>query len=98
MNAVQEKLYGFVMERVQEDKKEDAKKVLNECFARQENGSFNVAYLTEITPKLASTLKPGFVNELKSALAQFSGSSAVGGLVSKVAGGAVGSLFGKDKK
>jgi len=55
-------------------------------------------YLADITPKLAAALKPEFITELKSALSKFGGASAASGVVNKLAGGALGSLFGGDKK
>ena len=98
MNAAQEKFQSFIMERVQAGKKNEAEALLQESFAKQDDGSFNAAYLADITPKLAAALKPEFITELKSALSKFGGASAASGVVNKLAGGALGSLFGGDKK
>ncbi len=45
MNAFQEKFYHFILDRVQTDKVEDVKELLAESFAKQSEGTFDVAYL-----------------------------------------------------
>ena len=110
MNAGQEAFMGFIMGNIQDGKKDEAKALLEESFTKQDDGSFNPAYLASIVPKLAATLKPECIDELKSAASKFAASGmvgdavnklaggAAGGTINKLAGGAMGSLFGGDKK
>jgi len=98
MNAAQEKFLSFIMDRVQNEKKNEAEAILQESFAKQDDGSFNAAYLAGIAPKLAAALKPEFVGELKTAINRFGASSAASGMANKLSGGALGSLFGGEKK
>ena len=64
--------YKFFMERTKEDKKEEAKALLEEGFVRQEEGTFDKAYLEEIMPKYFDLIRPDAVEELKEAMAHFS--------------------------
>jgi predicted PurR-regulated permease PerM len=98
MNAGQEKFLDFVLDRVRDDKKDEAKAILDESFAKQDDGSFNAAYLASIVPKLAVTLKPEFVDEVKAVITKFGASNVASEAVSMLAGGALGSLFGGDRK
>lgn len=72
MNQGQEMFYKFFMERTKEDKKEEAKALLEEGFVRQEEGTFDKAYLEEIMPKYFDLIRPDAVEELKEAMAHFS--------------------------
>jgi hypothetical protein len=71
MNQGQEMFYNFFMERAKDDKKEEARELLEEGFARQAAGTFNKAYLQEIMPKYFAVIKPEAVEELKQAMEHF---------------------------
>lgn len=71
MNQGQEMFYNFFIERVKDDKKEEAKTLLGESFAKQAAGTFDMAYLNELTPKLFAIVKPEAVEEIKKAMDHF---------------------------
>ena len=98
MKVLQDKLQSFIMTRVQNGKKDEAQAILDESFAMQNEGKLNAAFLAGMAPKLAKTLKPEFVGELKGALANFGGSSAASGVAEKLTSGALGSLLGGNKE
>lgn len=72
MNQGQEMFYNFFIERVQDDKKEEAKSMLEESFARQAAGTFDMAYFQEIMPKFFAIIKPEAVAEVQEAMNSFS--------------------------
>ena len=67
MNQGQQKFFDFVMERVREDKAEEAKAMLLENFKRQEEGTFTQEYMQQNAPKLLLLIQPEFVEEFKRA-------------------------------
>ena len=71
MNQGQQFFYNFFMERVAEGKEEEAKAVLNTGFQKQEEGTFDAAYLNEVMPKYYELIKPEFEEDLKQAMAHF---------------------------
>ena len=71
MNQGQEMFYNFFIERTKDDKKEEAKKLLVDGFARQEAGTFNKEYLQKIMPQYFALIKPEAVEELKHAMEHF---------------------------
>lgn len=74
MNQGQEMFYNFFMERAKDDKKEEAKALLEEGFARQAAGTFDKAYLQETMPRYFTLIKPEAVEELKQAMEHFAAS------------------------
>lgn len=74
MNQGQEMFYNFFIERAKDDKKEEAKNLLGESFARQAAGTFDMAYLNELKPKLFALVKPEAVEEVKKAMNHFASS------------------------
>jgi len=62
MNQGQEMFYNFFMERVKDDKKEEARLLLEDGFARQAEGTFDMAYFQEIMPKFIAIVKPEAVS------------------------------------
>ncbi|MDR3239364.1 MAG: hypothetical protein LBT44_04695 [Clostridiales bacterium] len=80
MNAVQEQFYRFILDRVREEKKEEAESLLAEVFGKQDDSSLNAVYLASFVPKIAGMLKPEFVDEIKGAVAKFTG-GVLGGLL-----------------
>lgn len=71
MNQGQEMFYNFFMERAKDDRKEEAKALLEEAFARQAAGTFDKDYLQEIMPEYFAVIKPEAVEELKEAMEHF---------------------------
>ena len=71
MNPGQQQFYTFFMERVRDDKKEEAKTLLEESFAKQAAGTFNRAYLHDMMPKIITIVKPEAVEDLKAAMSHF---------------------------
>lgn len=71
MNQGQEMFYNFFIDRAKDDKKEEAKKLLAEGFARQDAGTFDKAYLQEIMPQYFEVIRPEAVEEFKQAMEHF---------------------------
>jgi hypothetical protein len=71
MNQGQEMFYNFFIERAMDDKKEEAKALLEESFAKQAAGTFDMAYLQEIMPKFFAVVKPEAIEEVKKAMDHF---------------------------
>lgn len=57
MNSVQEKFFNFIMNHVKEDKKEEAQQLLETSFQKQDNGTFDEAYMREVTPKILACIQ-----------------------------------------
>lgn len=49
MNNGQERFFTFIMERVELVNQNKAKELLNESFAKQDEGTFNREYMMNIT-------------------------------------------------
>ncbi|WP_370836253.1 hypothetical protein [Clostridium tertium] len=71
MHQGQEKFLGFVLERVQESKVDEAKALLAESFKKQSEGTFSHEYIIEFIPKMIALLKPEKVEEVKAIMQQF---------------------------
>lgn len=71
MNPGQKQFYDFFIERTQEDKKEEAKTLLLDGFARQEAGTFDKAYFEAAVPQYFALIKPEATDELKEAMGHF---------------------------
>ncbi|MGF0110779.1 hypothetical protein [Clostridium sp. SGI.024] len=71
MKAGQEKFLGFILERVQEDKVDEAKALLSESFKKQQEGTFSHEYIMEFIPKMIALLKADKIEEVKSIMEQF---------------------------
>lgn len=69
MNPGQQQFYDFFMERIKEDKVEEAKTILQENFKKQDEGTFTKEYMQESMAKLMSFVKPEFLEDLKNAAA-----------------------------
>lgn len=72
MNQGQNQFYNFFIERTQDNKKEEAKTLLEEGFVRQEAGTFDKAYFEEVLPKYFELIKPEAMDEVKEAMNHFS--------------------------
>jgi hypothetical protein len=71
MNQGQEMFYNFFIERAMDNKREEAKALLEESFAKQAAGTFDMAYLQEIMPKFFAVVKPEAIEEVKKAMDHF---------------------------
>lgn len=71
MNPGQKMFYDFFIDRAQEDKKDEARALLEESFSRQAAGTFNMAYLQEVMPKFFQVVKPEAIDEVKEAMNHF---------------------------
>lgn len=71
MNQGQEKFLGYILERVQEDKVEEAREVLADNFRKQAEGTFTQEDALQFMPKMISLLKPEKVNEVQEVMKQF---------------------------
>ena len=71
MNPGQEKFFNFILERVQEDKVDEAKDLLQDNFEKQAAGTFSAADIAEFGPKMMSLLKTDSVEEVKAIMTQF---------------------------
>jgi hypothetical protein len=72
MNQGQEKFLGFILERVKEDKIEEAKALLADNFKKQAEGNFTQDDVIQFIPKMIALLKPDKVEEVKAVMEQFS--------------------------
>ena len=72
MNEGQEKFLGYILERVQEDKIEEARALLTDSFRKQVEGNFAYEDAVELIPKMISLLKPEKVEEVQAVVKQFS--------------------------
>ena len=71
MNPGQEKFLNFILERVQEDKVDEAKALLEDNFKKQDAGTFSAADIAEFGSKMVSLLKADKVEEVKAIMKQF---------------------------
>lgn len=76
MNQAQEKFYKFILERVQEDKVEQAKVLLEDNFRKQAEGNFTQEDVLKFIPKMISLLKPEKVDEVQAIMKQFAQNTA----------------------
>ena len=65
MNNGQERFFSFIMERVELENQDKAKELLNESFAKQENGTFNQEYMMNFIPRMLELIKPECIDEVK---------------------------------
>lgn len=71
MNQGQQQFYGYILERVQEEKVEEAKALLAESFSKQAEGNFTQEDALRFIPKMISLLKPEKVEEVLAVMKQF---------------------------
>lgn len=72
MNEMQKKFHDFFMSMVEENKKAEAERTLSEAFKKQDEGTFDAAYMQTIVPKYFSLVRPECVEQLKKAMEHFS--------------------------
>ena len=73
MNQGQEQFFHFILERVQDDRQEEAKGLLAEGFKKQEEGTFNAVYMESFIPRMLDMLKQEYLEEVKGMMMQFKG-------------------------
>ncbi len=72
MNQGQEKFLGYILERVKEDKYEEAKALLEENFKKQAEGNFTQEDISQFIPKIIALLKVDKIEEVQAVMKQFS--------------------------
>ncbi len=75
MNQGQEKFFNFILERVQDEKQEEAKALLTEGFDKQADGTFDQEYMQNYIPRMIALLKQECIEEVKGIMTQFDGNS-----------------------
>lgn len=71
MNHGQKMFYNFFMERVKDDKKEEAKLLLEDSFAKQDADTFNMEHFQKIIPEFFAIVKPEAMKEVQEAMDGF---------------------------
>lgn len=71
MNPGQEKFLHFILERVSSENQEQAKQLLNESFSKQNDSTFNQAYLMDFIPKMLELIQSEHLEEVKGIMQQF---------------------------
>ena len=71
MNQGQEKFLEFILERIKEDKIEEAKALLADNFKKQSEGNFTQDDIAQTIPKMLALLKPDKVEEVQAIMKQF---------------------------
>lgn len=69
MNNGQERFFTFIMERVELVNQNKAKELLNESFAKQDEGAFNREYMMNFIPRMLELIKPECIDEVKNIMA-----------------------------
>lgn len=71
MNDGQKKFLGFILDRVKEDKKQEAEALLAESFGKQKEGTFNKEYLMSFIPKMMSCIREDKMEEVKNIMMNY---------------------------
>ena len=69
----QEMFLNFILQRVKEEKVEEAKALLAENFKKQDEGTFTKEDIEQFIPKMMNLLKPEKLEEVKAVAMKFSG-------------------------
>lgn len=69
---MQEMFSNFILQRVKEDKMEEAKVLLAENFKKQDEGTFTKEDVEQFVPKMMQYLKPEKIEEIRTIAKQFS--------------------------
>ena len=73
MDQGQELFLGYILERVQEDKVEEAKALFLENFKKLTEGNFTQEDIVILIPKAMALLKPDKVEEVLAVMNEFAG-------------------------
>lgn len=71
MEQGQEKFLSFILERVKEDKIDEAKALLADNFKKQAEGNFTQDDIAQTIPKMLALLKPEKIEEVQAIMKQF---------------------------
>lgn|GEM_PF-200525 len=71
MDQGQEQFLSFILERVKDDKVEEAKVLLFENFKKLTEGKFTQADIVQFIPKMIALLKPEKLEEVQTVVMQF---------------------------
>lgn len=71
MNPGQEQFFNFIMGFVAPGNEEQAKVLLEDCFAAQNDGTFSAEFLAAVSPKILALLKEEHKAEVKAIMDQF---------------------------
>jgi len=71
MNQGQELFYNFIVERVHDEYKDAAKKLLDESFTKQASGTFTRDDMVKAQEAIMKMLKPEVLAEVIAAMAHF---------------------------
>ncbi len=69
----QEMFSSFILQRVKEDKIEEAKELLAENFKKQDEDTFTKEDIEQFIPKMMNLIKPEKMEEIIAVTKQFSG-------------------------
>jgi len=70
MDQGQEQIFNFILERVKDDKVDEAKVLLVENFKKLAEGNFTQDDMTVIIPKMMALLKPDKIMEIQTVIMQ----------------------------
>jgi len=68
MDQGQEQLIGFILERVKDDKVDEAKVLLSENFKKLAEGNFTQDDIAQVIPKMIALLRPDKIVEVQTAV------------------------------
>lgn len=71
MNNQQIQFYNFILNSVKDEYQNDAKALLQESFAKQNDGTFNKEYLETFIPKMLNLIKDENINQVKMIMSKF---------------------------
>lgn len=74
MNQGQEKFFNFILDRVKEDKVEEAKALLTDSFKKQSEGTFTQEDASNFMTEMTYLLKPEHIEEVQAITKNFSAS------------------------
>jgi hypothetical protein len=72
MNKGQQMFHDFYMGLVLEGKEDEAEKLLQEGFIKQDEGNFDAKYLNTVSSKYFALIRPECTQQLKQAMSNFS--------------------------
>lgn len=71
MNNGQERFFNFIIERIELENQDKAKELLNESFAKQDEGTFNKEYMMNFIPRMLELIKPECIDEVKNIMINY---------------------------
>lgn len=74
MNNKQAQFLDYILKRVQDGKVDEAQKLVNECFKKQEAGTFTRVDIGAFIPQITVLIKPNHVDEVHNVLHEFAAS------------------------